>query len=169
MRIATLDELHPQFRRRLERLLGLLRNEGIPLEPFETIRPPSRQEALYARGRDPHADDFGRTVTRARAYQSAHQFGMGADLVFKVDGRWTWDEPESGQWSRLRHLAMECGLESLSFEQPHVQIADFDWRPLVRGPETDEAWFAWLRAGAVVAIDQEADTAPIVVDPARSR
>ncbi len=145
MRFNSFDHLAPEFRRRLERLMTLLGAENILLAPFETIRAPSRQDELYARGRDPALSDYGRTVTRARRYQSAHQFGVACDLVFFVGAHWTWEEPEPGQWSRLRHLAGECGLESLSFEQPHVQIENFSWKNLTPGPADDSLWLEWLR------------------------
>src|SRR5437870_1461312 len=106
MRISSLDHLDANFRNSLNQLLAALQAESIPLQPFETIRSPSRQSDLYQKGRNPSASDYGRTVTRAQAYQSAHQFGLACDLVFRLDtGVWTWDEPHPGQWARLGELA----------------------------------------------------------------
>jgi hypothetical protein len=132
---------------RLEDLLGELDAHKLPMRVFESIRAPSRQEMLYMRGRDPGAEDFGRTVTKARAYQSAHQFGLAADMVFRMaDGTWTWDEPVRGMWDTFTRLAKAAGLETLNFERPHVQISGFDWRGLPRGPMDDGGWLAWLAA-----------------------
>jgi peptidoglycan LD-endopeptidase CwlK len=145
-RLADLDLLEREFRGRLAWLLVALRAEGVPLEVFETARSPERQAELYARGRDPDAVDYGRTVTRAMPWQSAHQFGLAADLVFKVAGRWTWSEPGPHMWSRLPDLAHKAGLVTLSFEMPHVQgIYEAGLRQLERGPNDTEAWLAWLR------------------------
>ena len=116
------------------------------LRVFESIRPPSRQNALYAQGRDRAKPDYGRTVTKARAYQSAHQFGLAVDLVFFVRGKWTWEEPFPGAWDRLHAAARGCGLEALSFEKPHLQLVDFDFRRLTPGPKDDAGWLEWLRA-----------------------
>lgn len=147
-RIASLDLLDPTFRARLDRVLVTCAKELPTLHVFETIRPPSRQEELYQRGRDPKAADFGRTVTRARAYQSAHQFGLAVDLVFKDSkGKWTWSEPFKGAWDKLHEIARAEGLEPLSFERPHLQLAGFNWRKLTRGPADDAGWVAWLARG----------------------
>lgn len=144
-RRTGLELLRPDFRWALDGLLQRLGELKIPLAVFESIRSPGRQDQLYLRGRDPAAQDYGRTVTRAQAYQSAHQFGLGADLVFRRDtGVWTWDEPERGMWDLYARLAKSCGLETLSFERPHIQIAGFDWRKLPTGPRDDAGWLAWL-------------------------
>lgn len=140
-----LDLLQPAFRDSVRALQADLVSLKVPLAPYETIRSPARQDALWARGRDPNAFDYGRTVTKSRAWQSAHQFGMGVDFVFrKADGSWTWDEPERGMWVTYRMLARAHGLECLSFEQPHVQPAGFDWRTQVIGPSDEYAWLGWL-------------------------
>lgn len=143
-RRSDMDLLRPNFRAALERLEDGLEAAGSPLRVFETVRSPARQEELYQRGRDPKADDFGRTVTRARAYQSAHQHGLAADLVGWVDGKWTWDLPDK-EWRLLGTLAKREGLEQLDIEQPHVQLVGFDWKKLARGPYDDAEWEAWLR------------------------
>ena len=147
-RLADLALLQPAFREAIEGLLRDLEAAGIPLQVFETGRSPGRQEALYARGRDPEAADYGRIATRARGYQSAHQFGLGVDLVFHVYGRWTWTEPEPGHWDEMTRLARTRGLEPLSSERPHLQPAGFSSRGRDYGPTDDDAWLAWLRAGA---------------------
>lgn len=154
VRRSDLALLRPAFYAPLTALLRELEAHQIPLAVFETIRSPGRQADLYLRGRDPGASDYGRTVTRAQAYQSAHQYGLGADLVFRLSsGVWTWDEPERGMWDTFTRLAKSAGLETLSFERPHVQIAGFDWRKLDRGPLDDAGWLSWLaqQVGAVPA------------------
>lgn len=150
-RRADLDLLRPSFRGSLAGLVADLARMSIPLRVFETIRSPDRQEALYQVGRDPSAVGYGRTVTRARAYQSAHQFGLGTDMVFVVDGAWTWDEPETGMWDAYKRLARAAGLETLSFERPHVQAAGFNWRALPRGPQDTAGWLGWLSSTVNIA------------------
>lgn len=148
-RHAGLALLAPPFRERLDRVIQRCQHERdlLLLDVFESIRAPSRQRALYERGRDPLAADFGRTVTRAQAYQSAHQYGLAVDLVFHLGSGWSWEEPSPGAWERLHDIARAEGLEPLSFEKPHLQLEDFDWRVLPPGPEDDEGWMAWLVAG----------------------
>lgn len=140
MRIADLTLLRPEFRSKLELLLDDCAEHLPTLKVFESVRSPERQAELYARGRDPKASDFGRTVTKAGPWQSAHQFGMGVDLVFCPNGQWSWD----GDWALLRQLANQRGLQQLSFEQPHIQLPTFDWRVLARGPDDTDGWLAWL-------------------------
>jgi peptidoglycan LD-endopeptidase CwlK len=144
-RISHVHLLDPEFRHRLERVLDQVEATGLKLRLFETIRSPGRQMALYSRGRDPEAADFGRTVTKARAYQSAHQYGLAADLVFYVNGEWTWSPPNPGDWDVFHGIARVEGLVPLSFEKPHVQIQEFDWKKLERGPDHEAGWLQWLR------------------------
>lgn len=146
MRISDGSLLDPQFRKRLDAVLDELHAKQIPLQVFETVRAPSRQEALYARGRDPNAVDFGRKVTNARAYQSAHQYGLAADLVFLVDGKWSWEPPPrmASAWSVYHTIAEAHGLKPLTFEKPHVEMRGFSWRDMDPGPEETRAWLQWL-------------------------
>lgn len=143
-RLSSLQLLDVELLDKLGTLMIGLRTDGIALEVFETARSPGRQERLYAIGRDPKDPSYGRTLTRADAYQSPHQWGMAADLVFKVGGKWTWEEPVRGQWERMAHLAYHAGLVTLSFERPHVQLPGFNPTRLPTGPAGDDDWLVWL-------------------------
>ncbi len=120
--IHDLTLLRVPFRERLEDLLGMLAKEAIPLAVYESVRCPIRQSRLYLIGRNPLATGFGRTVTGAEAYESAHQYGLAADLVFRVNGKPKWEEPEWGLWARYGELAKAAGLQTLRKEKPHVQM-----------------------------------------------
>lgn len=150
--ITDLTLLRGEFRTPLAALTDMLARENIPLRVHESIRSPARQAKLYAIGRNPEEVGYGRTVTRAHPYESAHQFGLAVDLVFHVNGKWTWDEPEWGLWDRMAQLARVAGLEVLSFERPHVQMPGFDHdrkgRP--RGPAYTDGWLTWLGETDVV-------------------
>lgn len=116
-RIAALDDVDGRIYEPVQELILALDDDAIPLKLYETCRTPWRQAALFAQGRT----IAGKTVTRARAWESLHQFGLAVDMVFWVKGAWTWDEPEPGLWDRYHELARRHGLEPLSFEKPHVQ------------------------------------------------
>ena len=146
VRRTDVDLLMPDFRSRLYSLEKALHDEGIPLRVFETIRSPERQGILYARGRDPNAPDFGRIVTRAQAYQSAHQHGGAADFAFFLDGRWSWEEPAAGMWLQFGALADKFKLERIRSERPHVEMPGPDWKSLPRGPMDYAGWLTWLAA-----------------------
>lgn len=71
-REAGLENLHPEFRDLLEALLQVC-----PwMQPWETFRSFERQDYLFSKGPQ---------VTRAKGGQSAHNFGVAADLVLNPD------------------------------------------------------------------------------------
>jgi peptidoglycan L-alanyl-D-glutamate endopeptidase CwlK len=143
MRQSDLTLCHPAFVPRVMALQERLVAEGIPLEVFETVRSPFRQAELYARGRTLP----GTKATNAKAWESLHQYGLAVDLVFKVGGQWTWNEPRPGLWLRYQQLALAQGLEVLSFEKPHVQ-AGYPLSHLRRGAYPfggdGSSWQEWL-------------------------
>lgn len=112
-------QLHPRFREALAKLLARAAEENRPFRLFEAFRTPERQQWLYEQGRTRP----GGIVTKARPWQSFHQYGLGADLVLFVNGQWTWSSagPLGAHWQRLPELAKEVGLRSLSWEAPHVE------------------------------------------------
>jgi len=118
-RLSDPAQLHPRFREALVNLLAKAAAEGRPFRLFEAFRTPERQAWLYEQGRTRP----GGIVTKARPWQSFHQFGLGADLVLFVNGQWTWsgDGVLGEHWRRLPKLAADVGLRSLSWEAPHVE------------------------------------------------
>lgn len=150
-RISDVNLLDPWLLGRLGELMAGLAREKIPLGIYETARSPARQAELYAIGRDPEAAGFGRTVTGALPWHSAHQFGLGLDLAFRFAARWTWDPPEEGMWDRMQELAATVGLEPVRDrrgrikEWSHVQLAGFATGQLPHGPNETGAWLEWLR------------------------
>lgn len=135
--------LHPLMRRAAAELDDQLFQAGIPLALYEGARSPFRQVELYARGRGVGAR--GKTVTRARAWESGHQWAVAGDWVFRINGVWTWDEPKPGMWNDFHRLARGVGLRPLSFEKPHVELpvslADLQRGALRQG---DESWERWI-------------------------
>lgn len=119
-RIFDTQYLHPLARIAADSFQSELMVAGIPLRIYETVRSPFRQAELYAVGRAPGTGE--RTKTKARAWDSLHQYGFAWDMVFLINGRWTWDEPEKGMWDEYTARAKARGLIPLSFERPHVQL-----------------------------------------------
>jgi hypothetical protein len=135
------DHLHPLFRKKHKAIMKKLEGEQIPFRLFEGYRTPARQAHLYAQGRT----RSGPIVTRAQPWKSIHQYGLAGDYVLFIDNKWSWDT--SGQrglwWNRLHELAREVGLEPLSFEKPHLQVAGLSLGDLRGGryPDGgDESW-----------------------------
>lgn len=138
-RDRDLANVHPIVRAALNDLLGDLKVEGLPFKIFEAFRTPERQAWLYAQGRTAP----GKLVTKAAPWQSMHQYGLAADLVLFVDGKWSWDG-EPVMWDTMHKLAKARGLQYLSFETPHVEIAQADWRAYQGGnfpPDGDDTWY----------------------------
>ena len=86
-------------------------------ELFEGFRSPQRQIDVLAAGR-----------SKARPWQSAHQYGLAIDVVPRAvrrdDGSvkegWTWTEGTS--WSLLHLVAREFGWRpSISWDKPHLE------------------------------------------------
>lgn len=76
---------------------------------FEGFRDPSRQrELLKAK------------TTKAGPWQSAHQFGLAADFVAWVNGRWSWSTEHD--WNYLHECAEALGLGApIKWDLPHIQ------------------------------------------------
>jgi peptidoglycan L-alanyl-D-glutamate endopeptidase CwlK len=136
--------LHPILRSVLPELDGQLFRAGIPLQVYEAGRSPFRQAEFYAIGRGTGTP--GKHVTRAKAWGSFHQFGLAVDYVFKIDGKWTWDEPTPGMWKQYQAIGESLGLRALPFETPHLEwpvaLADLQAGRYPDGG--DDAWRNWL-------------------------
>jgi peptidoglycan L-alanyl-D-glutamate endopeptidase CwlK len=140
-RDQDLTHLHPFFREKVEALLEKLSLGGIPFRVFEGFRSPQRQHYLFEQGRTRP----GTIVTKARPWTSYHQYGLAADFVLHVDGRWSWDTSgdNSQMWTRLHELARENQLTPLSWELPHLQLPGLDISSLQAGgypPDGDLPW-----------------------------
>lgn len=139
--------LHPIFREKARRLLAQLAAEGIPFRLFEGYRSPERQQYLYAQGRTRP----GPIVTRAQPWTSYHQYGLAADFVLFIRGEWSWDKtgPNARYWTRLAELGAGLGLERISFELPHLQLAGLKIADLTAGQYPsggDHGWTAMLES-----------------------
>ena len=123
--------------------------ESIPLFVFEAFRSPVRQEHLFAQGRT----EPGKIVTNADAWASYHQYGLAVDLVFNGPGKWSWEEPSLGMWKRMHAIAAGHGLEPLSFETPHIQLAGTSSTALQAGRYPPGGYETWAEnlAGAIAA------------------
>jgi len=136
-----LKHLHPVVRDRVERVQGKLTAEGMPFRFFEGFRSPQRQQYLWEQGRTRP----GEVVTKALPWQSLHQYGLAADFVLWENNQWSWDESglKGAWWDRLQELGRDEGLETLSWDRPHLQIRGVRVSDLQAGiyPSAgDESW-----------------------------
>lgn len=135
--LQSLDICHPIFAARARALHDdLIRayNTGVSqvlFDVFESVRLPDRQNQLFAKGR-----------SKARAWQSPHQYGLAADFVpMRVrldDGSerngWTWDV-DVRHWDFLRERAKAHGLyNGIVWDRAHVESAMWDaWKLWMKG------------------------------------
>ena len=91
-------------------------------EIFETYRSAERQNSLFAKG-----------VSKARAGQSPHNFGLAADYVpyltqaqaiaLGVRPGWHWPEASDKCWIVLAKQAAKCGLVApIRWDKAHVEF-----------------------------------------------
>lgn len=134
--ITDIRVLHPKIRDAIERLsqdLITSYETGLTktlFKVFETFRGPTRQDELFRKG-----------STKARAWQSAHQYGLAVDFVpwitnqaaldfgdmvgEKVLTGWSWANEHD--WDFLRARAEAHGLRvPISWDRCHVQYKDWD-------------------------------------------
>ena len=115
---ATRAGLDPEFATKLELFEKKLADNGIEVILTWGYRSTRKQNELYARGRTVP----GMILTNARGGFSWHNYGLGADYAFVVDGKVTW----KGPWHVFGRIARQCGLEwgkrsGKSDARPHVQ------------------------------------------------
>lgn len=79
-------------------------------KPFEGHRTPERQNYLF------HVTK----TTKARAWQSAHNYGLAVDYVPWVNGAWSWDDHHD--WAALKFCATQRGLmRPLKWDLAHIE------------------------------------------------
>lgn len=117
--------------------------------PFETYRSPVEQQRLYD-----SRNETGRMVTKARAWQSAHQYGLAVDYVAlmlplnaestNAERQWSWDS--SYDWDYIARVvrdeyagALVC---DISWDPGHVEHVMFeDYRTIWQGYDpVDGLW-----------------------------
>jgi peptidoglycan L-alanyl-D-glutamate endopeptidase CwlK len=108
------EDLAPFFAQKLKAALAECSDLGYSVDLFEGYRSPERQDWLYAQGRSRE----GKIVTHAKAWQSWHQYGLAADIVGKVNGKWDW----SIDYDKIGEVMARHGFETLKFEKAHFQI-----------------------------------------------
>jgi peptidoglycan L-alanyl-D-glutamate endopeptidase CwlK len=122
-----LNLLHSLFRPKVDQFLAEVKEQHIDMIVTCTFRSGPEQNALYAQGRTLP----GKIVTRARAGQSAHNFGMAIDVVPIVNGKPEWDGTDL-VWQEIGTIGQSCGLEwygaphSKFFELPHFQLPNWE-------------------------------------------
>lgn len=118
--------LAPQFYEMVDAVIIDLKSMGLDAGIYEGFRSLERQQHLWESGRSRP----GPILTNAKPGQSAHNWGLGADLTGRVDGKWTWDEKKFN-YKLLRETYIKHGLQIVGFEYVHCEyIGAFKHREL---------------------------------------
>lgn len=128
-----IQDLHPKMSGPIAAMQVSLRTrvfetEGLKfvLQVFEGYRSPIRQNHLFSQVPK---------VTKARAWQSSHQYGLAVDFAgLRVDSRgliltdkWVWPDGSHTCWNELKRIAAVQGLHvPISWDYGHVEHPVFD-------------------------------------------
>lgn len=124
--------LHPFFKDLIDKVIAEAALAGIVVAVHSGLRDADQQSDLYALGRTKENPDgktllkpLGNIVTNARPYDSWHNFGLAADVVFKTEkGNWTWSKTPA-EWAVIgeigeRHKLVWGGRWKMK-DYPHFQ------------------------------------------------
>lgn len=103
-----------KFQQKLSMALAECHDQGYPMAVFEAYRSPERQDLLYGQGRTAP----GPRITRARAWESWHQYYLACDIAYKIGDHWSWE----GDFDKPLMLFQDYGFELISDEHSHIQI-----------------------------------------------
>lgn len=119
---GNLRTVLPAMQAKTRELLALLKREGIRAKVVSGTRTYAEQNLLFAQGRT----KSGRIVTKARAGQSNHQFGLAIDLgIFSLEGAYL---PESPLYDLAVELSRQIeglarGADWSTPDRPHMELA----------------------------------------------
>jgi len=131
--LEKLKLLHPILQAKLSYVIVTANNENLPVRLFEGLRNYDRQHELFMKGRRLEVAngrlkwvivDLMEVVTNVDSGDSRHNFALAGDIVFFVNGRWSWDYRLP--WDRLGKIGEEAGLtwggSWPSEDKPHFQF-----------------------------------------------
>jgi peptidoglycan L-alanyl-D-glutamate endopeptidase CwlK len=131
----NIDDLQPEFKLALTQILLRLQQQGHTFKVVETLRSTQRQNELFEQGRT--SDRPGLKVTNARANESAHQFGLAADLAPVIDGMVSLDVSDPRTQQAFDALGKESVAHGLVWGG-HWKI--LDWGHIEMRPITSGRW-----------------------------
>ena len=139
--MTRLETLEPLFREKVLELIARTEEatgrDGALSDGRRTI---AQQNALYAQGRTAS----GKVVTNAKGGQSAHNFGLAADLWPLKKGDFDWSANQS-LFKTMADIAQEIGLTA-GFYFKSIHDA-----PHVEDPSWKQVQAAWKRGEVEVA------------------
>ena len=115
--------LHPILQQKIDALILRMKALNWIVDVQQGFRSFTDQQKLYDQGRRTP----GKIVTNAKPGDSLHNYGLAADVVFKLNGYWAWDE--NLNWNLLGEEGKKLGLtwggdfKNLK-DRPHFQYTN---------------------------------------------
>lgn len=117
--LASRQRLQPLVARQADKVVEAMAMLGHPVRIVEGYRTPERQDELYAQGRTTP----GRVVTNAKGNESAHNFGVAVDFIFKNGGYNAPEELWQTLGSVMKSQGFTWGGDWKSFpDKPHGEL-----------------------------------------------
>ena len=131
--------LHPYIEKSLLQALKDCKEQNLSVKPFETLRLPSRQNALFVQKK-----------TKAKAGESNHQFGLAVDLVFVNRNKLpTW----KGDWNAVGKIMMKHGFAWGRYFSSFPEDCHFEMTFDIPKKDLREAWAKHGVAGCFKLVD----------------
>lgn len=132
--------IHPKLQLKVNELKQAMSDRGWTVDMFEGYRSFERQQQLYNQGRTTP----GKIVTHAKPGQGLHNYGLAADMVFKVDGKWSW--AERLPWKVLGEEGKKLGL---TWGGDFKKIKDFPHMEYTGGLSLKEVKEIYAKVGLI--------------------
>ncbi len=113
--------LYPPFEAAIKATIKEARSQGLLVGLQKGIRSFEEQDELYAKGRTKP----GNIVTNAKAGFSTHNYGIGGDIVFQVNEKWSWSDKHD--WKKLGAIGKKHGLEWGGDWKKLKDLPHFQW------------------------------------------
>jgi len=152
--VNKIDSLEPEFKPKIQAIIDELKTHGITCVVTSGRRTMAEQTALWKQGRDDDGNVIGEIVTKAKAGQSAHNFGLAADLCpLDAHGNLWWDAPDD-VWHVIHNIAEREGYVPMDRQQEALD-SGYDWKfrdsPHIESSSWREAQAEWKAGRLVVA------------------
>ena len=105
-----MDDRRLKFKKSLNKLYlpiyeSLCNNLGPIWQPYSGYRTAKEQDLLYSHGRE----DSERMVTRARAFESPHNYGCATDWCIWDNNKPQWPEKTNKIWEEYEYACAKAG------------------------------------------------------------
>lgn len=137
-------KLHPMMRSAAAEVIRQCQAEKLPFKVYEGYRFPRRQSQMFLDQRSKYG-----------AWQSYHNYGLAADFVLFLEGKWVWANNSlyDHLWQRLQEIGELYGLETIEGERPHLQVATLELSDLMAGRYPGGGDQSWERTLAIALED----------------